>query len=495
MSGRTPSPRAADGTVVRDALPVADPSRTARSIADRAAQVRYRRAISLLVMTLFVPGSAQVAAGNARVGRWAIRVWVALWASLLVVVAVSVASPHNAIQIFTDPDYLLVLMTVLVLMGLAWAALFIDAWRIGRPMELMRPHRLNTAVVNIAMAFTVVSVLFYGAHMVSAQRGMIMAMFGGDSVAGTANGRYNVLLIGGDSGTDRWGLRTDSMTIASIDARTGQTVLIGLPRNMMNFKFPEGSRMAKAWPNGYDCSSCELNSLATYASDHRGLFAGVEQPGVEATIEGVEGITKLKISYWAMINMPAFSDLVNAVGGVKINIRQPIAIGRTGDIKGWIQPGYRVLKGDDLLWYTRSRATSDDYSRMARQKCVMNAMLQQVSPAQVIENFPKIASASAALLQTSIPSSEIDHFATLAMKAKGQKIATVSLVPPLINTSHPDETKIQNAINAALHPDSVAPAQRAPSAPKAYGGVTEGSYGSLRAGYTANHTTDLGASC
>ena len=485
MSGRTSSPLAADGAS----------SRPTRTVADRAAQVRYRRAISLLVMTLVVPGSAQVAAGNAVVGRWAIRAWVALWVSLVGVIGVTLASPHTGLRLFTDPNDLLLLMIVLTVVGLGWAALFIDAWRIGRPMDLMRPHRRNTALVNIAMAFSVASVLLYSAHMVGAQRGMIMAMFGGDTVAGAADGRYNVLLIGGDSGTDRWGLRTDSMTVASIDARTGQTVLIGLPRNMMNFKFQAGSRLAKAWPNGYNCSTCELNSLSTYASDHRALFAGVKNPGVEATIEGVQGITGLKISYWAMINMPAFSDLVNAVGGVKINIRQPIAIGRTGQILGYIQPGYRTLKGDDLLWYVRSRATSDDYSRMARQKCVMNAMLQQVSPATVIENFPQIASASASLLQTSIPSGEIDRFATLAMKAKSQKIATVSLVPPLVNTSRPDETVIRNAIFAALHPDQVKPTQRAPSGPAAYVGISEGSFGTMAKGYTANHTSDLGSSC
>lgn len=485
MSGRTPSPSAVDGALAR-------PPRT---VADRAAQVRYRRAISLLVMTLLVPGSAQLAAGNVRLGRWAMRCWIGLWVGLFVVVLIALASPHTVIRLFTNPNDLLLLMIVLTGVGLGWAALFVDAWRLGRPLELMRSHRSATAVVNLAMAFTVASVLLYGAHMVGAQRGMIMAMFGGDSISGASAGRYNVLILGGDSGTDRWGLRTDSMTIASIDASTGKTVLIGLPRNMMNFTFPQGSKLAQAWPHGYNCATCELNSLATYAGDHRAMFANDKYPGVEATIEGVEGITGLKISYWAMINMPAFSDLVDAVGGVRINVRQPIAIGRTGQILGYIQPGDRTLMGSDLLWYVRSRATSDDYSRMARQKCVMNALLQQVSPATVIEHFSQIASASAALLQTSIPSSEIDHFAGLAMKAKAQKISTVSLVPPLINTSHPDEAVIRSAISAALNPAQAKPSQQAPSGPSGYTGISEGSFGTMAKGYTANHTSDLGASC
>ena len=44
---------------------------------DRAPRVRFRRALMLMVMTLVVPGSAQLVAGNRRVGRIALRIWFA----------------------------------------------------------------------------------------------------------------------------------------------------------------------------------------------------------------------------------------------------------------------------------------------------------------------------------------------------------------------------------------------------------------------------------
>ena len=44
---------------------------------------------------------------------------------------------------------------------------------------------------------------------------------------GAHDGRYNVLLMGGDSGIDRWGLRPDSLSVASIDEDTGKTVHVG----------------------------------------------------------------------------------------------------------------------------------------------------------------------------------------------------------------------------------------------------------------------------
>ena len=50
----------------------------ATSTAERAARVRFRRAVALMAMTLVLPGSAQLACGNRRVGRAALRTWVAL---------------------------------------------------------------------------------------------------------------------------------------------------------------------------------------------------------------------------------------------------------------------------------------------------------------------------------------------------------------------------------------------------------------------------------
>ena len=60
-------------------LPATSPGLLDRATAaDRAARVRYRRALMLMVMTLVVPGSAQLVAGNRRVGRVATRLWAAL---------------------------------------------------------------------------------------------------------------------------------------------------------------------------------------------------------------------------------------------------------------------------------------------------------------------------------------------------------------------------------------------------------------------------------
>jgi LCP family protein required for cell wall assembly len=466
---------------------------------DRAARVRYRRALMLMVMTLVVPGSAQLVAGNRRIGRVATRIWAGLLAAV-VLGLVMAALHHQYVWWFvSDTRALGVVRLGLMALAVGWAFLFLDAWRIGQPLSLQMGHRRAVVGLNGILCFSVAGTLLFGAHLVGVQRSFILTMFSGDTVHGAHDGRFNVLLVGGDSGAGRWGLRTDSMTVASIDADTGKTVLIGLPRNMTNFPFVKGSVMRKAWPHGFDCGypDCELNGVNTWVGDHQSLFRGVKNPGMQATISAIEGITGLKINYWAFVNLAGFRGLVDAVGGVTLNVRQPIPVGGLGaDVTGYIKPGIRKLNGFDTLWFARSRDSSDDYSRMARQKCVMNAMLHQLSPQTVLTNFEKIAKASSQMVSTDIPASEVDRFMGLALKAKGQPVATLSLVPPMIDTAEPDigliKRKVAQAIETSEHPAAKGAHHHRKKAPTS---VTGGSIGSLRTGYAANDSTDLAASC
>jgi LCP family protein required for cell wall assembly len=485
------------------------------SCADRAARVRYRRAVALLVMTLVLPGSAQLVAGNARIGRVALRIWLGLLllgAGSLVVGALD----HDvAINTFTKPGVLQVLRLGLLALAVAWAALLVDAWRIGQPLSLLASHRRVVLGVNGAMCLVVGGALLFGSHTVGVMRSTVLATFAGDEVVGAHDGRFNVLLVGGDSdgGKTRWGLRTDSMTVASIDAHTGKTVLIGLPRNMSDFPFEKGSVLHRQFPHGYDCDDCYLNSLSTWAADHADLFEGHDNPAIDATIEGIEGITGLDINYWAMVNLSGFQGLVDAVGGVTLNVREAIPVGIPGDkFYTHLKPGVRKLDGWETLWYARARHDSDDYSRMARQKCVMSAMLQQISPQKVVTNFDDIAKAGSAMVSTNIPAGEVGRFVSLALKAKSQKIATVSLVPPAIITAHPDIAKVRQMISTAIDraegkkPAKAAASKKAASGAKADGSspaqkaeqsevVTGGSIGSLKSGYAANESDDLASAC
>ncbi|HET8605100.1 MAG TPA: LCP family protein [Marmoricola sp.] len=477
--------------------PTPDGRPDGRRAADR---IRFRRAVSLMVMTLVVPGSAQLAAGRKEVGRIALRVWVSLWAVGVLLGVVGLVSHTFLFWFLFNGVVLDVVRVLLMALAVGWAWLFVDAWRLGDPLSLQRQQRLAMVGINGVLCFSMAGSLLFASHVVGVQKDFLSSMFASAKVTSSHDGRYNILLLGGDSGADRWGLRPDSINVASIDAETGRTVLFGLPRNMLNFPFVRGSIMAQQFPHGYDCGiQCELNSLATWSADHKSLFKGVRNPGVEATTEAVEGITGLKINYYAMVNLAGFRKLVDAVGGVTLNVRDRIPIGGIGGpITGYIKPGKHRLDGYQTLWFARSRVAADDYSRMARQKCVMNAMLHQLSPQTVLLKFEQIAKASEALVTTDVPRSEVDTFMQLALKARTQPIRTVSFVPPAIDTSHPDISKIQSmvkkAIAASETPAPKKKGHRRSQAPKVASTVG-GSIGNMQSGYAANEATDLTSAC
>ena len=122
--------------------PGSDRARREPSARERAARVRYRRALMLMTMTLVVPGSAQLAAGNRQVGQVALRIWLGL-------VAFAVAERRRSGWCGTStssgwpptPRLLQLLRFVLMVLAVGWAALLVDAWRLGQPLTLSLNHR------------------------------------------------------------------------------------------------------------------------------------------------------------------------------------------------------------------------------------------------------------------------------------------------------------------------------------------------------------------
>src|SRR5690606_33542202 len=167
---------------------------------------------------------------------------------------------------------------------------------------------------------------------------------GKDPWAGTP--RVNLLLLGSDHAANREGIRPDSIMVATVDTETGDTVLIGLPRNLQRVPFPLSNPLHQVYPEGFDCGSeCLLNAVWTLAEDRPDLFPGDPTPGLTATRDVVSEITGLTIDDTVMVNLAGFQQLVDAMGGVTINALERVPIGgkvvngQIVGIKGWIEPG------------------------------------------------------------------------------------------------------------------------------------------------------------
>jgi polyisoprenyl-teichoic acid--peptidoglycan teichoic acid transferase len=449
-----------------------------------ANRIRLRRALVLMGMTLLAPGSAQLAAGSKRVGRFALAAFASALGLTVLVVLVSLWRPAELISLFTNLWMLRLLRFTLIAFAIGWGYLLVDAWRIANPLGLARRQRLVLTGLNGLVCFSVTGALLFASHLVAVQRDFIATVFGDGVASHAQNGRYNILLLGGDAGPRRVGLRPDSITVASVDEQTGRTVLFGLPRNLADVPFPAGSVMHRQFPDGFNCAGCYLNGVNTWATEHKSLFPHSKTPGVDATTQAVEAITGLHINYYVLIDLKGFQDLVDAVGGVTLKLGERVPIGSVGRITDWIPAGTRHLDGFQALWYARSRATTDDYSRMARQKCLMNAMLHQLNPTRVISNFGDIARAGKQVISTSIPASELSTFASLSMKTRKLPVTSVSFVPPKIDTGSPDWALIRSMVSKTVSSAEARDAGRKPSKPKP-----------KHKHHDANDTSDLAGSC
>lgn len=247
--------------------------------------------------------------------------------------------------------------------------------------------------------------------------------------------------------------------------------------------------MHAVYPYGYNCGSvCLINAVHTAAENRKDLYPNAEDPGLEATIDAVEGVTDLKINYYAMINLKGFRSMINAVGGVEIDVKTRIAMFGHDDAwkNTYIEPGKQRLDGQQSLWYARSRVQSDDYTRMGRQKCLMSAMLQQLTPTTVVTNALDIAKSGKDLLSTNMPRKELGQFAELALKARTEKIRTVSLVPPVVDTINPNFAAIHQMVAEAIDKSEAEDAAGASAPSKKPKDPSQRS---------ANNSDDLAAAC
>ncbi|MCL1922670.1 MAG: LCP family protein [Propionibacteriaceae bacterium] len=423
-------------------------------VSHRSEVVATRRGYTLLGLGFLVPGSAQVIYGNKRVGRFALKVWILAAIIVGVLAIVALFSRKAILGILGNPIAMTVIFVAAVVLGLFWLGLAINTYLIARPREMGRKKGGIFSGVALVMALVlVVGMVQIGS---SAAAGLeLFAMFRGGGNSTQVEGRYNILLLGSDSGMDRWSMRPDSITVASMSAATGRTVLFGLPRNLMSVPFANGSPLKTLYPLGYQCrenddDDCEdteriLNAVYLLGQQNAALYPDEDDPGMRALLDAVEGITGLTMNYYILINMEGFADLVDAVGGLTISIKERVPV-NAAQTK-WIEAGANQhLTGEEALQYARTRSIDDDYKRMQRQKCVMTAMLAEMDPTTVAQNFQKIAKTSKDMASTSIDWHDMKSMVDLASKAKSLPLISVSFSPPLVTTGDPDYYAIRRVV-------------------------------------------------
>lgn len=417
-----------------------------------------KRAWILVLLGVVIPGSAQVLAGNRRLGRFGLATTLALWFLAIITAFVWFLARPFALGVATNGIALLIAQVLLAAYAVLWVVLALDTLRLTRLVKAAPRARGFIAGVAVILLVTTAGTAAYGSYVSGVARTTLAHVFGGTTYSDPVNGRYNILLLGGDAGADRTGLRPDSISVVSIDANTGATTIIGVPRNLQRAPFSKGSPMLGPFPNGYDCGvNCLVSFLYTYGQEHPTLYpdavAHHSQPGIEAMRDAIQGVVGLKLQYYALIDMKGFQNLVDALGGITIEVKERLPINGGQDANGqptqvyrWIEPGVQKMDGFTALWYARSRHGTSDYDRMARQRTVQAAILAQFDPGTVLTKFEAIAKASGQIVKTDIPQGMLGKFVDLASKARAQKLDNLELVPPLVDVIHPNFTDIHSLV-------------------------------------------------
>ncbi len=266
--------------------------------------------------------------------------------------------------------------------------------------------------------------------------------------------RFNVLLVGGDAGQDRDGLRTDSMNVVSIDRASGDTVIVGVPRNLGNAPLPPGP-LSGQFPDGFDDL---LNAVYGWGQANpnvvRKALGPTDVPGASLLAASIAEFTGLRIDGWVLVDMAGFLEVVDALGGVDLYVTQEVP--SPGNILGakHVTPevytvGLHHLDGTDTLDYSRSREADSDYERMGRQRCVLANLAAQHGGAELLRRWPALASALSSTVRTNLSVSEL---AGLVERLQGAPTAprSIGLIPPEVPEYDWDAAEVRALVAQTL---------------------------------------------
>lgn len=380
-------------------------------------------------------------------------------------------------------------LAALVLAGAygVWVVVVLSTYLLARPRPRPAVQTLAGSAFVLLLCLAVAAPVALVGRYAFVQADLVTSVFEDNQSATTPKNvteedpwagreRVNVLLLGGDGNVRRDGVRTDSMILASIDTASGRAVTFSLPRNLMNAQFPPESPLRALYHDGYtgygDPAAYMLNAVyGQVPALHPGVLGRSDNEGADALKQAVGGSLGLEVDYYVLVNLLGFRELVDAMGGVSVNINEPIPIGGNTDLgippDDYLQPGPdQRLNGFEALWYSRGRYGSDDYRRMERQRCMVDAIVDEADPLTLLRRYQRLAATGKEIVRTDIPASLMPAFVELALRVKdaGSVRSVVFRISDEFFPGDPDFDWMQERVRLALVPRA---RERTPDRPAA----------------------------
>jgi LCP family protein required for cell wall assembly len=242
--------------------------------------------------------------------------------------------------------------------------------------------------------------------------------------------RLNILLIGADE--QNGGHNTDTMITVSIDPASGQVVMFQLPRDTVDVPIPPGPAR-NVWGSVF---SGKINAFFVSARGRSDAFPGTRETRGYTGLKAILGyLYGLDIKYYVEVNFDGFKQVVDALGGVTVNVQVPVLDddypqGGGRRLRLFVPAGMQHMNGARALEYARSRKSTSDFERGARQQRLLVSLRRQLDIGSVLRNINPLAAAIGQSVRTDIPRELVPQLLGLAEHADTRSIRSVIFTPP-----------------------------------------------------------------
>ena len=245
------------------------------------------------------------------------------------------------------------------------------------------------------------------------------------------------------SADDVEGARSDTVMLAHVPADRKRAVVISFPRDL-EISRPSCQR--------FDAPSNTYSEAVVAAATKVKLNTAYSVGGPRCLTKWVQQLTGLKINHFVGVDFGGFKDMVDAVGGVTVNLAKPIkdtvlgmVVAQTGDV---------TISGDQALSFVRARHVvgdpTSDYGRIKRQQEFIGALLSKVMSHGVLTNPTQLTDFVSAFAKATFGDNiGVDQLLTLAQSMKGLDPGKVNFMTvPTTGEANPRGNEVLQDTNA-----------------------------------------------
>jgi LCP family protein required for cell wall assembly len=239
-----------------------------------------------------------------------------------------------------------------------------------------------------------------------------------------AGDRINILLLGlnRSKNATAWGYLTDTIIVVTIDPTNKTAGMLSIPRDL---QLPI---------LGYGEDRINTANVTGYTNDYPGGGPAL----LERTIEASFGVP---INYYVMVDFSGFAKIIDAVGGVDIDVAQTLHDTKYPDplpedpyhyTTVHFDPGLQHMDGVRALQYARSRMSTTDFDRAARQQQLLKAIQEKALGLGLITKLPALAASMKGSFKTDMAVQDMIQLASLAPQIDMGDLKQVVLGKPYV---------------------------------------------------------------